>query len=454
MRFAQSYMAHEFYVTYAKKVGFTTKIRMTTCDNITKKSVNQAIHCNRDGFRRSRIKAPMRKNMISAARCKARIYVKFDKEKQEWIFFKVELRHSYPCSARKAVHYHEYRELTMHAKCMIKDNDVAGIRPNKTFLVLANEVGGPSNLGFSEKNLRNYITASLQTSNVNADVREMMSYFMRMKDINPNFFYAVNFDEECKFRSIVWLDARDVQTEFVKNADYIVSVVAEEGPSVFMKVEEEKLVNDTILCVLYNVHFDRSTQEVRYFHLYKVYKIPTCYVLLRWSKNTKRKHTYVKSGHDVSRVDESHTAFRGLCSHFYNVAQDFINDDDETALLHAALEETRAKLTTHRAKKRSESVANTHTSIGSQSSNVVSVVNIQGPSKVTTKGETKNKRLGAALEKSFKKSARRKTRMPPWYMFLVHLEASKDVNFGAVVGRNEPQQVGGFMFLLSSFDKS
>ncbi|XP_072083554.1 protein FAR1-RELATED SEQUENCE 5-like [Arachis hypogaea] len=208
MRFAQSYMAHEFYVTYAKKVGFTTKIRMTTCDNITKKSVNQAIHCNRDGFRRSRIKAPMRKNMISAARCKARIYVKFDKEKQEWIFFKVELRHSYPCSARKAVHYHEYRELTMHAKCMIKDNDVAGIRPNKTFLVLANEVGGPSNLGFSEKNLRNYITASLQTSNVNADVREMMSYFMRMKDINPNFFYAVNFDEECKFRSIVWLDAR------------------------------------------------------------------------------------------------------------------------------------------------------------------------------------------------------------------------------------------------------
>ncbi|XP_015961665.1 protein FAR1-RELATED SEQUENCE 5-like [Arachis duranensis] len=146
--------------------------------------------------------------MISAARCKARIYVKFDKEKQEWIFFKVELRHSYPCSARKAVHYHEYRELTMHAKCMINDNDVAGIRPNKTILILANEAGGPSNLGFSEKDLRNYITASLQTSNVNVDVREMMSYFMRMKDINPNFFYAVNFDEECKFRSIVWLDAR------------------------------------------------------------------------------------------------------------------------------------------------------------------------------------------------------------------------------------------------------
>ncbi|RYR77595.1 hypothetical protein Ahy_A01g002117 [Arachis hypogaea] len=135
MCFAQLEMAHEFYVSYAKKV--------------------------KDGFRRSRVKASTRKNTISAVGCKARIYVKFDKEKQEWIFLKVELRHSHPCSARKAVHYHEYRKLTMHAKCVIEDNDEAGIRPNKTFLTLTNEARAPSNLGFSEKDLRNYITARL-----------------------------------------------------------------------------------------------------------------------------------------------------------------------------------------------------------------------------------------------------------------------------------------------------
>ncbi|XP_016178404.1 protein FAR1-RELATED SEQUENCE 5-like [Arachis ipaensis] len=208
MRFAQLQMAHEFYVTYAKKIGFVTKIRMATCDKNIKKPVNQAIHCNRDGFCGSRVKAPTQKNTISAAGCKARIYVKFDKDMQEWVLFKVELRHSHPCSARKAVYYHEFRDLTMHAKCVTEDNDKAGIRPNKTSLALANEDRGPSNLGFSEKELRNYITARPQTSNVNADVREMMNYFMRMKDINPNFFYAVKLDEECKFRSAVWVDAR------------------------------------------------------------------------------------------------------------------------------------------------------------------------------------------------------------------------------------------------------
>ncbi|RYR11790.1 hypothetical protein Ahy_B04g069300 [Arachis hypogaea] len=132
---------------------------------------------------------------------------------------------------------------------------------------------------------------------------------------------------------------RDVETEFVKKANCKVSVVTEEG----------------VLC--YHCLVVSPS--------YKVYKVPTCYVLPYWSKNIKRKHTYVKSSHDMSRSDESHTAFRGLCAHFFNIAQEFVNDDDETALLYAALEETRAKLTEHRAKKRSKGVTATHDSIGS-----------------------------------------------------------------------------------------
>ncbi|KAL4359329.1 hypothetical protein AHAS_Ahas08G0066500 [Arachis hypogaea] len=136
-----------------------------------------------------------------------------------------------------------------------------------------------------------------------------------------------------------------------------------------------------------------------------------------------------------SILDESHVAFTALCAHFYNVAQEFVDDDDETALLHAALEETRVKLASHRAKKRSESMAETHTSIGLQSSNVVGVVDTQGPSKVTTKGWPKSKRLGAALEKFFRKSARRKNKNAS---LVVRPEASQDVNFSVVVGWNDP----------------
>ncbi|RYR03203.1 hypothetical protein Ahy_B06g082054 [Arachis hypogaea] len=83
MWFAQLQLAQEFYVSYAKKVGFATKIRMTTCEKMTKEPINQAIYCNGEGFRGSRVKAPTWKNTISAAGCKARLFVKFDREKQD-----------------------------------------------------------------------------------------------------------------------------------------------------------------------------------------------------------------------------------------------------------------------------------------------------------------------------------------------------------------------------------
>ncbi|XP_016167864.1 protein FAR1-RELATED SEQUENCE 5-like [Arachis ipaensis] len=366
----------------------------------------------------------------------------------------------------------------MHAKCVIENNDEAGIRPNKTFLALVNEAGGPSNLGFSEKDLRNYITARLRTSNVNADVREMMNYFMRMKDITPNFFYAVKLEDECRFRSAVWVDARCRASyeyyEDVVSFDSTYSTNRHELPFVssvgvnhhgkltllgcaLLGNEEipsyEWVFSQWVTCMgaaLQSIITDQC-RSMFVFHSYKVYKVPTCYVLPRWSKKIKRKHTYIKSSHDISRSDVSHNAFRGLCAHFYNIAQEFVNDDDETALLHAALEETRAKLTEHRAKKRFEGVAETHTSIGSQNSNVVGVVDIQGSSLVTTKGRSKSKRLGAALKKSFKKSGRRKNKNASP---VVRSNAYPDTNFGDLVGRNAPEQVGSFMSLLTSFDKS
>ncbi|RYR00070.1 hypothetical protein Ahy_B07g088124 [Arachis hypogaea] len=155
MWFEHLKLAQNFYATYAKKVSFLSKIRNKNFDRMIKEPINQSIHCNRKSFYGSRVKAPTRKNTVA--------FVEFDREKQDWVLLKVDLRHSHPCSTKKGggVHYHENRVLTIHAKCMIEINDEVGIRPNKTFLALANEVGGPSNLGFSEKDVRNYISSRL-----------------------------------------------------------------------------------------------------------------------------------------------------------------------------------------------------------------------------------------------------------------------------------------------------
>ncbi|XP_015931863.1 protein FAR-RED IMPAIRED RESPONSE 1-like [Arachis duranensis] len=153
----------------AKKVGFVTKVRNTNFDKMQKESkipVNQFLHCTREGYRESRVKAATRTNRITATRCRVRMYVMLDREKECWVVYRLELRHSHPCLAKKAVRYHEYRELTMHAKCVITDNNEADIRPNKTYLVLSNE------------------------------------------EINPSFFYTIDVDDANKFKSALWVDTR------------------------------------------------------------------------------------------------------------------------------------------------------------------------------------------------------------------------------------------------------
>ncbi|XP_057733896.1 protein FAR1-RELATED SEQUENCE 5-like [Arachis stenosperma] len=211
MSFGSLLLAQKFYANYAKKVLLVTKIRNTNFNKTRKKSkilVNQSIYYTREGYRECRVNAATRANRIIAMRCRATMYVMLDKEKESWVVSRLELRHSHSYSAKKVVHYHEYRELTMHAKCVITDNVEVGIRPNKMYLALVNKVGGFSNLGFSEKDVRNYITSNLRCSDDNEDFQGMMNYFVRMKEINPNFFYAIDVDNANKFRSALWVDAR------------------------------------------------------------------------------------------------------------------------------------------------------------------------------------------------------------------------------------------------------
>ncbi|XP_057760446.1 protein FAR1-RELATED SEQUENCE 5-like [Arachis stenosperma] len=204
LRFDSLQQAQEFYCNYAKKVGFVTRIRNTNFDKTRKElkvPINQSIHYSREGYWEYRVKEATRVKRITTAGCKARMYVMLDRHNDNWIVSKLELKHTHTCSAKQAVHYSEYKELTMHAKCVIQNNDEVGIRPNKTYLALANEVGGSSKLGYSEKDVRNYITRNLRCADINEDVKEMISYFMQMRDINLNFFYAVDVDKTNKFKS-------------------------------------------------------------------------------------------------------------------------------------------------------------------------------------------------------------------------------------------------------------
>ncbi|RYR24956.1 hypothetical protein Ahy_B02g058566 [Arachis hypogaea] len=638
MNFGSLPLAQKFYANYAKKVGFVTKIRNTNFDMTRKESkipVNQSIYCTREGYRESRVNAATRANRITATRCRARMYVVLDKENECWVVSRLELRHSHPCSSKKAVHYHEYRELTMHAKCVITDNDEAGIRPNKTYLALANEVGGSANLGFSEKD-----------------------------EINPNFFYAIDVDDANKFRSALWVDARcrasyeyygdvvsfdttyrrnrhglpfasfvgvnhhgkstllgcallgseeipsfewvftqwvrcvgtapkgiitdqckamtgairnvlpdtvhrwciwhmkksqfklggyarygelsammshivwnspstesfesdwasfikhfnlgknrwlaeqkeleddaadskgvipcigstgierqfqqeytssmfrSLQLEVRKKTDCVVRSIEQNGDTISITVDEQKVFWGKPVYHTFRVDFDPLSRKgqcecnkfesvgvlcchtLAVWSYYRVDIVPSCYVLPRWSKNLIRKHTYIKSSHDVARSDESNNLFRHLCSEFYNVAQEFVACDEEAAILRAAIWDAKSKLIDYRASIRRTIVAASQNTVPTQSTGGAILHDIQGPSRVKTKGQPRGKRLGAELDKSIKKSMqKRNKRSHPDEVDLPsdndhHGPLNKGIEDSTMWNSSDG---GGFMHLLNSF---
>ncbi|RYR53514.1 hypothetical protein Ahy_A06g028671 [Arachis hypogaea] len=258
----------------------------------------------------------------------------------------------------------------------------------------------------------------------------------------------------------------DVQTKFGKKADCNICAIYEQGDSAWVKVEEEILAYEKTQYVTYNVHFDHSTHKVRYecnlfesasilcchclvvLSSYKVNKVPSCYVFRRWSKKIKRKQTYIKSCHDVKCSDESHNLFRGLCAHFYNVAQKFVNGYDEADMLHTSLDDARAKLVDYHTKLQNKAVADAHTSIATEISSVVAIGDIQGPSKVTIKGRPKGKRLGYELEKSIKKSIHRKQKSSGQDNCV---ESCGNIDLDVPTRQIGPQGLGGFMSLLNFF---
>ncbi|RYR16013.1 hypothetical protein Ahy_B04g073001 isoform B [Arachis hypogaea] len=148
---------------------------------------------------------------------------------------------------------------------------------------------------------------------------------------------------------------RDVQTEFDKKTDCNIRAVYEQGDSAWVKVEEEILAYEKTRYVTHNVHFDHSTH------------------------------------------------------------QEFVNGDDEADMLHAALDDARAKLVDYRAKLRNKTVADAHTSIATETSFVVGTKDIQGPSKDN------------------------------------HVESCENIDLDAPARQIVPQEVGGFMSLLNSF---
>ncbi|RYR09650.1 hypothetical protein Ahy_B05g078035 isoform B [Arachis hypogaea] len=100
----------------------------------------------------------------------------------------------------------------MFVRRTIETHEEAGIRPSKTYQSFVAAAGSHCELGFIEKDVRNYITRKVRNIFEEDDAKKFGKYLVRMKEKNQNFFFELNLEGDHCIKHVFWADARSRAT--------------------------------------------------------------------------------------------------------------------------------------------------------------------------------------------------------------------------------------------------
>ncbi|RYR36507.1 hypothetical protein Ahy_A09g041473 [Arachis hypogaea] len=358
--------AGKFYRNYAKAAGFSTRVRCTNRKGNEIK--NQLITCSREGKWKSKISPTEKTNPTASLNCPARIYIHTLKDVGAWIISKVVLDHSHPCCPSKAEMLKQHRELSMSIRRTIENNDEAERESDAADFHTVIPCATKSS-----------IKAQFQDAYTHAKFREVQAQFRgkancitRLK--NSALGYSVYEVGEQVSSSI-----------FDKFAVTYDSVAAE------VKCQCLLFKSRGILC--------RHALSVLSFE--QVSQVSPRYILERWSKKVKRRHTHIKSSHDEPLMEPRSKRFDQLVFRSQNICEFASESEELTAILHRAYDNVMAEMEALKGKRKGTS------SLSHEDANLESVNELQSPPRIRTRGRPKN-RLGSKLEKQIANSTKKK----------------------------------------------
>ncbi|RYR25239.1 hypothetical protein Ahy_B02g058904 [Arachis hypogaea] len=116
------------------------------------------------------------------------------------------------------------------------------------------------------------------------------------------------------------------------------------------------------------------------------------YILERWSKNIKRRHTHIKSSQDEPLLEPRIKRFDELVFRSHNICE-FVSESEElTKILHRSFDKVMAEMEEYQRRRKGKSLL-TH-----EEATLSNVNDLQSPLRVKTRGRPKN-RLGSKLKK-------------------------------------------------------
>ncbi|RYQ83166.1 hypothetical protein Ahy_B10g101791 [Arachis hypogaea] len=117
----------------------------------------------------------------------------------------------------------------MFVRRTIKTHEEARIRPSKTYQSFVAAADSHRELGFIEKDVRNYITTEVRNIFEEDDAKEFGKYLVRMKEKNQNFFFELNLEGDQCIKHAFWADARSMDAFISETWFYLTPPITQTG---------------------------------------------------------------------------------------------------------------------------------------------------------------------------------------------------------------------------------
>ncbi|MBA0815765.1 hypothetical protein Gohar_000504 [Gossypium harknessii] len=213
MEFESEEAAKAFYNSYARRVGFSTRVSSSRRSRRDGAIIQRQFVCAKEGFRnlnekRTKDREIKRPRTITRVGCKASLSVKVQ-DSGKWVVSGFVREHNHELVPPDQVHcLRSHRQISGPAKTLIDTLQAAGMGPRRIMSALIKEYGGISKVGFTEVDCRNYMRNNRQRS-LEGDIQLLLDYLRQMQAENPNFFFAVQGDEDQALTSnVFWADPK------------------------------------------------------------------------------------------------------------------------------------------------------------------------------------------------------------------------------------------------------
>lgn len=210
LEFGSEEEAYQFYQTYAKCHGFVVRKDDVNRD-IKGNIIMRRLVCNRAGLRNKkhlmRVDRKREHKPITRTNCQAKLQVHFNQRRSKWIVMSFEESHSHELIPSKFMCLIlAYCVMTNADKAQVDSLHSCGARACHIMGYMVSQKGRYSGVGFTKKDLYNYVDCQKGGQIKDGDALAALSYLQGKADNDPLFFSKCTTFVDGKLKHLFWAD--------------------------------------------------------------------------------------------------------------------------------------------------------------------------------------------------------------------------------------------------------